>query len=159
LTTGLDDVDTMAFVGRRQRHWEFQASTEVDFSPKGPGQEAGLVVRMNESHYYSIHLTAGEAGREVQVRQRIGGISAVTGRMAVGDGPVVLSAEGDPSRYRLSAGRVGEPLRELLSAGVRPLSTEVAGGFTGVYLGLYAQGKGSPPARFDWFDYKAVEAP
>jgi alpha-N-arabinofuranosidase len=31
----------------------------------------------------------------------------------------------------------------------------VAGGFTGVYFGLYATGDGRPasaPARFDWFD-------
>ncbi|MGY4760186.1 beta-xylosidase family glycoside hydrolase [Paenibacillus caseinilyticus] len=37
------------------------------------------------------------------------------------------------------------------------LSTEVAGGFTGVYIGVYATGDGRPctvPAYFDWFEYK-----
>lgn len=36
------------------------------------------------------------------------------------------------------------------------LSTEVAGGFTGVYFGLFAVGNGqkkSNPAYFDWFEY------
>jgi beta-xylosidase len=40
---------------------------------------------------------------------------------------------------------------------VRYLSSEVAGGFTGVYVGLYATGNGRPasaPAHFDWFDYE-----
>jgi len=40
---------------------------------------------------------------------------------------------------------------------VRYLSSEVAGGFTGVYFGLYATGSGQPasaPAHFDWFDYE-----
>jgi alpha-N-arabinofuranosidase len=39
----------------------------------------------------------------------------------------------------------------------RYLSSEVAGGFTGVYVGLYATGNGQPSsaaARFDWFDYE-----
>jgi alpha-N-arabinofuranosidase len=34
----------------------------------------------------------------------------------------------------------------------------VAGGFTGVYFGLYATGNGQPSAaeaHFDWFDYEA----
>jgi xylan 1,4-beta-xylosidase len=42
----------------------------------------------------------------------------------------------------------------------RYLSTEVAGGFTGVYLAMYASGNGKPclgPADFDWFEYAASE--
>ncbi|MFW5980931.1 MAG: glycoside hydrolase family 43 protein, partial [Halanaerobiaceae bacterium] len=38
----------------------------------------------------------------------------------------------------------------------RYLSSEVAGGFTGVYLAMYATGNGeetSVPADFDWFEY------
>ena len=40
---------------------------------------------------------------------------------------------------------------------MRYLSSEVAGGFTGVYFGLYATGNGRPvsaPAHFDWWDYE-----
>jgi alpha-N-arabinofuranosidase len=40
------------------------------------------------------------------------------------------------------------------------LSTEKIGGFTGVYVGLYATGygqKSSRPADFDWFEYRPVE--
>jgi alpha-N-arabinofuranosidase len=38
----------------------------------------------------------------------------------------------------------------------RYLSSEVAGGFTGVYLGMFASGNGkisTAPAGFDWFEY------
>jgi alpha-N-arabinofuranosidase len=38
----------------------------------------------------------------------------------------------------------------------RYLSSEVAGGFTGVYLGMFASGNGKnsvSPAYFDWFEY------
>jgi len=46
---------------------------------------------------------------------------------------------------------------ELAKAETRYLASEVAGGFTGVYIGLYATGNGakaSQPAYFDWFRYK-----
>ena len=42
----------------------------------------------------------------------------------------------------------------------RYLSTEVAGGFTGVYFGLYATGNGArstTPAFYDWFEYEPAE--
>ena len=42
------------------------------------------------------------------------------------------------------------------------LSTEAAGGFTGVYVGMFAStsaGSSMPPADFDWFDYEPLDAP
>jgi alpha-N-arabinofuranosidase len=39
----------------------------------------------------------------------------------------------------------------------RLLSTEVAGGFTGIFFGLYATGNGKvcqSPASFDFFEYQ-----
>ena len=38
----------------------------------------------------------------------------------------------------------------------RYLSTEVIGGFTGVMLGLFAQGVGGY-ADFDWFEYTTLK--
>jgi alpha-N-arabinofuranosidase len=40
----------------------------------------------------------------------------------------------------------------------RILSTPIAGGFTGVHLGMYASSNGFPSssnADFGWFDYRA----
>jgi alpha-N-arabinofuranosidase len=37
-----------------------------------------------------------------------------------------------------------------------PLSSELAGGFTGAYFGMYATTRDPgemPPADFDWFEY------
>jgi hypothetical protein len=44
------------------------------------------------------------------------------------------------------------------AAETRYLSSEVAGGFTGVYFALYTCGSGAP-AVFDWFDYQILETP
>ena len=50
-------------------------------------------------------------------------------------------------------------MRELARGSTRYLSTEVAGGFTGVYLGMYATSNGqerTAPADFDWFEYHPI---
>jgi hypothetical protein len=50
--------------------------------------------------------------------------------------------------------------RILATAETRYLSSEVAGGFTGVYFAMYASGNGSAvssPAHFDWFDYRDID--
>ena len=63
----------------------------------------------------------------------------------------------DPDNYVFSFGPDTQNLRPLGSGETRYLSTEVAGGFTGVYAAMYATGSGQPcqgPADFDWFDYE-----
>ena len=47
------------------------------------------------------------------------------------------------------------------SAPTAPLSTEAAGGFTGVYAGMFAWTSASaamPAADFDWFDTEPIGA-
>ncbi len=45
------------------------------------------------------------------------------------------------------------------SAETKNLANETIGGFTGVFIGMYASGNGKPntnPADFDWFDFKEI---
>ena len=52
-----------------------------------------------------------------------------------------------------------EPMKLLAKGETRYLAAETAGGFTGVYFGLYATGNGKscrPSACFDGFDYRVV---
>ena len=70
----------------------------------------------------------------------------------MGDGPVELTVEGRDLAYRLLANG-----HEVAVLDGRVLSTDVAGGFTGVMLGPYATSNGQPStstAYFDWFDYR-----
>ena len=62
-----------------------------------------------------------------------------------------------PEEYTLSFGPAEGRLTRLDAALTRFLSSEVAGGFVGTYVGLYATGNGAAaaaPAHFDWFDYE-----
>ena len=116
---------------------------------------------MNPTHRYELGLRLGANGREAFLRQTIGPhLSAETGAVPVaGDGPVILEVRASPSEYRFLAGPSPDAMKDVGRAATRYLSSEVAGGFTGVYFGLYATGNGQPasvPAAFDWFDYEAA---
>jgi alpha-N-arabinofuranosidase len=152
------------WVGRRQEHLSGRVATLVDFVPGRDGDEAGISVYMNPDHRYELAVGRANGRRQVFVRQRIGPhLEAVTAAAPLdGSEPVVLQVEATAEEYAFSYGVVmsGRPhtaTTPLGKAAARYLSSEVAGGFTGVYFGLYATGKGGPasaPAHFDWFDYE-----
>jgi len=58
------------------------------------------------------------------------------------------------------APKVGVPLKQIGTLPTAPLSSESASGFTGVYIGMYAEGarqQAMPAADFAWFDYQPIE--
>jgi alpha-N-arabinofuranosidase len=134
-------------VGVRQRQFECQTETRVDLSGDPARGEAGLTAFMNERHHYEIAVTTQHGRREVCVRQRIGRLSVISARTeAPSSGPVRLGIDADKDTYTFWFER--DDRRVVLDIGeTRYLSAEVAGGFTGVYLGLYA----TTQADFDWF--------
>ena len=153
----LNECESPAFVGRRQQHFTCTATTLLEFSPTREGDEAGLTVLMNEAHHYEIGITLRDGARRVFVRRRIGDLTAITAEQTIPDGPVVLQVSADKDTYTFACGTDTTTLAPLATGMCRYLSSEVAGGFTGIYFGLYATGNGQPstaPADFAWFDYR-----
>ncbi|MEU6228817.1 glycoside hydrolase family 43 protein [Streptomyces sp. NPDC047042] len=147
----LDEPDVV-FVGRRQQHLACEARTRID-PAEGRG---GLAVRLDEEHHYEIEASEGE----VRVLSRVGPLRTVVGSLAVPAGPVVLGVRIAPTPPRdartgpdtVTLG-VAEPDGTFTALGAldgRYLSTEVAGGFTGRVIGMYAA---TGTVHFDWFDY------
>jgi xylan 1,4-beta-xylosidase len=151
------------FVGRRQEHLSVRMAARIDFSPRHEGEEAGLVLYRAPRFRYELGLRVGREGREVFVRQTVGTyISTVTGyAVAPGAEPLVLQIDAEPTRYTFGWGSSPDRLHPIGGAETRLLSTEVAGGFIGTYVGMYARAlpdDSSPaPAAFDWFDYEPRE--
>ncbi|HWS32744.1 MAG TPA: glycoside hydrolase family 43 protein [Actinoplanes sp.] len=151
----LDDPQ-VTFVGLRQQHPACRVRTSVT----GTG---GLAVRLDEHHHYEIETEAGE----VRVVARLGTIRHVAAARPVPDGPVLLGvdviaadpADWDPRKgpdvLRFGLATPDGGLDVLAELDGRYLSTEVAGGFTGRVIGMYA---GSGTACFDWFRYEPVRA-
>jgi len=134
-----------------------RAATRVAFAPAAGSQVAGLVLRQDELNHYELRI-AGRGARRVELVTRVKGVSTVQRSASIGAGDVTLQVEAFPDRYEFSYGVAGGALAPLGSAPTRALASEQTGGFTGVFVGLYAQGPAPmPPADFDWFDYEPLD--
>jgi xylan 1,4-beta-xylosidase len=155
----LNDTDSPAFIGRRQQNFQCRVATGLNFAPQQAGDEAGLTVLMNEAHHYEIAVTLDGEERCVMVRRHIGDLSAIVAQEKIPAGLIHLQIQADKLHYTFMYAQDGQPPRTLATGATRYLSSEVAGGFTGVYFGLYATGNGraaATPADFDWFDYEPL---
>ena len=156
----LDDGAGVVFLGRRQEHFNCEAATRIDFSPDGQGAEAGLVAWMDPRHHAELFVTCEEDKRIVSVRRRIGSLSAIVARQPIPDKPATLQIRANKLFYTFSWIKDNDEEYILAIGETRYLSSEVAGGFTGVYFALYASGNGRDdinPVFFDWFDYRNLE--
>jgi xylan 1,4-beta-xylosidase len=156
LAVTLNDVDSPSFIGRRQQHFNCSVRTLLDFSPQREGEEAGLTVLMDEKHHYDIAVIKMGLEKKLIVRRTIGSLSAITAVELLGDGPVTLEISADPTNYYFAYSTGTNPVKVIDKGETRYLTSEVAGGFTGVYFGMYATGNGcncGVPADFHWFEY------
>jgi len=157
-TVGLNSVGSPAFVGRRQEHFRVRASTLLEFVPTQAGQEAGLVIRANESNHYELAVTYNGSRRRASLHTRVAGTSRTVMEQDLADGAVSLVIEAVEDHYEFFYA-VGSAARVSLGTALTaPLSSESAGGFTGVYFGMYAQASSgtTPNADFDWFEYQPL---
>ncbi len=147
-----DDTGAPSFVGRRQQAFACRAATVLEFEPASEAEEAGLIVRLDDAHHIEIAVTLRAGRRSVITRRRIGSLVAETACVPVEPGAVELVIEASPTEYALFLSRRPEPLDKSPS---RYLSTQVAGGYTGVVIGMYATARGTVSqtcADFDSFD-------
>jgi alpha-N-arabinofuranosidase len=153
----LSDVAPPSFVGRRQEHFHCRFTSSVEFAPLTAFDEAGITVIMNEEYHYEVFLRLNDQGiRTVAVRRRVGDLVAIVAEEPIEDDIVVLSIDATPEQYRFGIETPNVGHKVLASGSTRYLSTEVAGGFTGVYLGMYATSnhhESTTCAYFDWAEY------
>ncbi|NUR69324.1 MAG: glycoside hydrolase family 43 protein [Hamadaea sp.] len=155
----LDHPEVM-FVGRRQQHSSCTARTLID-PADGRG---GLAVRLDEAHHYEVEVGDGQ----VSVIARIGSVRSAVATRTVPSGPVTLRVDTQPTGsadwspcngpdvLRLGFENIAGGFEVLAELDGRYLSTEVAGGFTGRVIGMYAA---AGTVRFDWFDYSPITDP
>src|SRR5450432_4213756 len=160
LTGSADALDSelgrVTFVGRRQEHFDCRFAALVEFDPATDDDEAGITAFMSPHHHYELRIVRRDGVRKAEVHRRIGDLAAVTGSISLGPGPAVLEIHADADVYRFGV-RAGGEFQEIGSGATRYLSKEIAGGFGGVYLALYATGNGARSATLahcEWCSYE-----
>lgn len=130
----LNDVDSPTFIGIRQRDFLAEISCKVQLD-KGEG---GITLFMDEHHHYDLALQQTESGCRAIVRLCIGNIKSIEHSVELKwDTDTMLRIESEHQEYRFFVENNGQ--KHSLGTGLtRYLSSEVAGGFTGVLIGLYA---------------------
>jgi alpha-N-arabinofuranosidase len=144
----LGEPVTPSLVLCRQRHPQAEATAVVEVAGEAV---AALVALRDERHHYRLELGGGEA-RVVRVEA---GEERVLGRGAAPEGPCELRLRCEDGRYRFALRAADEEWVELADGDARLLSWEVAGGFTGTMLGLYATG-GTGHLDVDRFEQREI---
>lgn len=160
------DADTISskgnpsYVCRRQLAFDFVAKTAVSFEPKAENEKAGLVIYQSQSFNYQFLI--GKTGEKTSlslVKTFKGEEETIATALldkSYSDMFLRLSQEGQDLTFSYSTDdKVFRTLADHVDA--RMLSTDVAGGFVGTTIGIYATSNGqesSTVADFDYFSYK-----
>ncbi|KAI8810986.1 xylan 1,4-beta-xylosidase [Cladochytrium replicatum] len=161
----LTDGVPVSFVARRQQHLNSSASVLVQIRADDVDTTAGLSVYMNSNHHYDIFVTraVGQAGLSVVVRRRIGSLEAEVARKELDTGSALrlwIQCKLEDRSYHFGLFDPEEPEKKIELVEGRGefhyLATEVAGGFTGLFYGVFATGQNGGDATFSDFEYAYV---
>jgi alpha-N-arabinofuranosidase len=160
-----EQLDNPSLIARRQEHHSFDASAMMKFTPTAENEEAGLIAMQNDKYQFRIVLTIKDGVKCIQLiklgcesRDKRNEIcKEIVASVPYSKADVVLGIRATKLDYEFLYGETAETLNTL--GGIqdgRLLSSNWAGGFIGVFVGMYASSNGQPStneANFDWFQY------
>ncbi|MCC4211191.1 glycoside hydrolase family 43 protein [Leeuwenhoekiella parthenopeia] len=124
----------------RQMHKTFSFKTDLTYKPKSDEDFAGITALQNERFNYAFGVTKKGKDYYVVLQRTEKGESTIIASEKIDlDGKLSLKVEGDNADYKFSYATDGANYKTLggtVSGDI--LSTNVAGGFTGALVGLYA---------------------
>ncbi len=132
----LQETASPTFIGLRQKDFRGKLHCRVELD----GGEAGVSAYMTEQEHYDLLLRKQADGFEAAVRLCIGDIQHIQAVRKLPGNAADLRIVMDPLRYHFYLVEDGKSVL-LCSAQTKYLSSEVATGFTGVVLGLFAVGQ------------------
>ncbi len=152
---GIHEQKSPTLLVRRQQDMSFTAEAKMEFKPAG-GERAGICLYQSNDYYYALFMTKSNHGVEICVVKRENGQETRIARQEIesNDSCVYLKIHGHEQDISF-AYRKNDTSYKVLKAGVdgRILSTDVAGGFVGTCVGVFASSElaSSNYADFDWF--------
>lgn len=164
-----------SFIGRRQQHINFEACTKMAFNPQNEHETAGIALVQNDNYQFRLEYSI-EKGQKVirliKCTAKINldfqtasfsyeNIESTLAHKVFTFNVVYLKVTARGQEYNFYFGSSLAEM-ELLAGNIdgRILSSDVAGGFVGAYIGLFASSNGKDSNNivdFDWFDYEGEE--
>ena len=108
------------------------------------------------AHYDLFVKQLADGQQAVVLRYQLGELTHTEKEVALPRGKVQLRVKGNSEIYSFEYATDGKNFKELGRINTRYISTETAGGFTGIMLGLYATSASDASkayADFEYFDY------
>lgn len=156
----ITDLGTSAFLGLRQKGYEFTVKTAVRFIPQSDNETAGLVLFQNNENHLRAEITM-EAGRLVFVVTTH--IKGTDKKIAVADIMEYSITEKNPlwnicmickeQEASIWIGTAENSVKVAEKISLLPYTTEEAGGFVGCTVGMYASSNGSNSDNYAEFSY------
>ena len=147
-----------SFVGRRQQHINFSAQAAMSFSPANAQECAGLVLLQNNDFHFRFVVSQNENGNQVvQLIERKAGLDSTLTEQPINGSDFTFKIEAQGQEYQFFIAEETHKWQQVSeSVDGRILSTPIAGGFVGTFIGMYASSNGQRSenfADFDWFEY------
>lgn len=124
----------------RQQHASFEATVKMKYEPATEKDLAGIVCYQKETFNFVFGITRKGNDLYIVLERTGNGRSSVIGNEKIISGKdIQLKVEARGDAYTFSYAANGQPFRNIggtVSGDI--LSTDVAGGFTGALIGLYA---------------------
>lgn len=153
----IDNSNSPTWLGRRQQQVDFESTAKMDAAGLNDGDEAGLTVYMCTSSHYDVAVRKRDGRLFLVLRYKLNRLDHTEKEIALESPVVYLRTTGNKDVYSFAWSADGSSFSKLGEMDASYLSSETAGGFTGVYLALYAQSRSNASggyADFDWFEYK-----
>lgn len=136
----LSSLQQPHFIGRRQQHMRFQAATKLH-PPTQPQESAGIAAFQNEKANYYFAITKQNQQMQIFVEQcQKTGCSPLIRKTLPNFKQITLGIEGNQGQLTFTYQIDQKTAVSLLkNADGKLLSTQVAGGFVGTYLGIHTR--------------------
>jgi len=155
----LKDIADPAYICVRQQHFDCQAAAALRFTGRKESECAGLVIV--QSNEYHVRFEKFFRGREAFLRvvccEKLQDTIIAEEKIPSGKITLKIIKRGNRADFYY---RFRDEYKDVArDVDVRCLSTEVAGGFTGCTIGMYASANGENSdnfADFSWFFYDVL---
>lgn len=152
----LREQSSPAYIGVRQQHYDYQAGASMDFQPLSESECAGLAVVQSNTHHIRFEKFLSGETTKLRVIQCEKGKDHMIASCEIQEGEIILKIVNHGQRADFCYKYEGETTIVAKDVDMHLLSTEVAEGFTGCTVGMYASSNGNESpnyARFAWFFY------